>query len=192
MKNFKRVYKQKYLDSVPQRFKNTYEEGSFGDKTEIINKLLDLKKPISAGSINKIIKNETWTNFKCDFCKKDCDLLIKMTPNDEVEYNLENTYICPDCIEKIYSLSTEIPFVDFLKNNDAYNKYMHNIKIENQRWDEIGEYKSLYEIKNSGPENWICCAFYWDKQKEGRQYWEQLDKKWVKIVEENNYIIWDD
>jgi len=185
MGKFKRIYKQNYVVSVLQRFKDTYKDD--------INKSLDLKKPISVDSINKIIKNESWTSFKCDFCGKDHDLLIQMTLNNGVEYNSESICICSDCIEKIYSLSKEKSFIQFLKDNDAYDKYMHNILIENQRWDEIYEYIELEELKQLRPDSWLIEAFYWGRQQEDREQWYNLHEKWKKLLKQNSdvNIVWE-
>jgi len=91
------------------------------------------------------------------------------------------------------SLPKTISFTKFLKENDAYNKYMHNVKIENQRWDDIKNYIKLEELKKQTPFDWICYAFDWELQKEGNDFWGYLNDKWLNIIEENNnkQIVWE-
>jgi len=90
-------------------------------------------------------------------------------------------------------LVEEVSFIQFLKVNNAYEKYMHNVKIENQRWDDIKNYIKLEELKKQTPFDWICYAFDWELQKEGNDFWGYLNDKWLNIIEENNnkQIVWE-
>ena len=35
-------------------------------------------------------------------------------------------------------------------------------------------------------ENWISCAFYWDKSQEGFAYWSVLDDEWQEVIKTND------
>ena len=88
-------------------------------------------------------------------------------------------------------LSKTISFIQFLKDNDAYEAYMHNVKIENHRWDEKEKYKTFEEIKKLHPINWLQ-AFSWIYTKEGYYFWNKLDTKWEQLYRKNiNNIIWE-
>jgi len=90
-------------------------------------------------------------------------------------------------------ISKKISFIQFLKNNIAYNRYMNNIKIENQRWDEIDDYIELENLQKRHPDSWLIEAFYWDRQQEYKgQFWHNLHGKWKKLLEQNSdaNIVW--
>jgi len=88
-------------------------------------------------------------------------------------------------------LQKQIHFVQFLKDNDAYEQYMHNVKIENQRWVNINEYIKLEQLKKKLPCRWIECAFNWRLQKEGYNFWQELNEKWHCFIENMNNIVWE-
>ena len=89
----------------------------------------------------------------------------------------------------VWEYKEQISFIQFLKDNDAYEAYMHNVKIENQRWDEIERYIKLQDLKKKSPGKWLLCAFDWTKQKESAIFWGTLSKKWVLLC--NNNIVWE-
>ena len=92
----------------------------------------------------------------------------------------------------VWEYKEQISFVQFLKDNNAYEAYMHNVKIENQRWEDIVYYKTLSEIKKLKPTNWIIDAFNWNKQKENCFYWEKLHLKWSDLFKQKeNCFYWE-
>jgi len=86
-----------------------------------------------------------------------------------------------------------ISFVQFLKDNNAYEQYMHNVKIENQRWGDKTKYKILFEIQSIKPNKWIEEAFNFQKQIEGNKFWSALDCEWKALIKENKdkQIVWE-
>jgi len=90
------------------------------------------------------------------------------------------------------SLSKAVSFIQFLKDNNAYEKYMENSKIENQRWSVIGHYIKPNKIKETSKYKWIFGAFSWFNTKEREDFWEDLNNKWITICDDNKDVVWDD
>jgi len=88
-------------------------------------------------------------------------------------------------------LPKQISFTQFLKDNNAYEAYMENVKIENQRWNKKEKYKTLEERQKSKSKGWIWYAFEWLYAKKGIKYWDNLNTKWTNLCE-NNEVVWDD
>jgi len=112
-------------------------------------------------------------------------------------YIPNNTYSSFLTSISTYNYCKKIPkktlsFIQFLKDNDAYDKYMHNIQIENQRWEDIIEYIELEDLKKQNPSNWFFNAFNWVYQKEDSNYWDKLNKKWLKLIHDykKKQIVW--
>jgi len=86
----------------------------------------------------------------------------------------------------------QVSFIQFLKDNNAYEQYMHNVKIENQRWNDKIKYKTLDEIQSIKPNKWIEKAFNFQKQIEGNKFWSALDCEWKALIKENKdkQIVW--
>lgn len=107
------------------------------------------------------------------------------------EYN--NPFVTSDNIEWKYCkpLPKQISFVQFLKDNNAYEKYMHNVKIENQRWENINNYIQLDDLKKKPQNTWLFGAFSWSRQNEGTTFWDRLSDKWELLYNENNNIVWE-
>jgi len=124
------------------------------------------------------------------------------------EYNekswIKNTFINYDpkspypfwCSNKSYKyckpISKTISFVQFLKNNNCYEEYTFNSKIENQRWSVTSSYSNPEKLKILKPIQWIDFAFNFDFKKETIRFWKTLNKKWLKIIKENSdaNIVW--
>jgi len=90
-------------------------------------------------------------------------------------------------------LLKEISFIQFLKDVGIYDAYMDSVKIENQRWSIKSNYKTLDEIQSLPNKEWTSKTFDWMRQSEYKfQFWENLDKKWLKIIEQNSdtNIVW--
>ena len=86
-------------------------------------------------------------------------------------------------------------FLLFLKKNNALNRYRNAVK-EYRR----SHFKTIENIINPftiepikilfKPEKYeklIDLAFYWRATPEGRAYWEELDKKWRKMIGDNKF-----
>jgi len=101
-----------------------------------------------------------------------------------IEGNIEWKYCKP--------IPKEMSFIQFLKDNSVYDRYIHNIKIENQRWAEIDNYIETDKLKKENPSNWLFSSFNWLLQKEDIKFWNILNKKWLKIIEQNSdtNIVW--
>lgn len=67
-------------------------------------------------------------------------------------------------------------FFAFLKDNDAYNKFMRNFKKY-----RVTLY-SMNDILLTKPATgFIFFAFCWKETKEGSKYWRNIYDKWNKI-----------
>ena len=78
-------------------------------------------------------------------------------------------------------------FIEFLKENDAYEKYKENVIFF---WCNDEESSSLrngiiefdYYLKKElyGDPTWyfVSCLFSWDKTKEDWSFWSDIESKW--------------
>lgn len=66
-------------------------------------------------------------------------------------------------------------FITFLKANNAFEKYMRNVKIEKVRL------KSFLDCELNAP-YFLGGCFIWQDTKEGHFFWENLNEKWKKIL----------
>lgn len=65
-------------------------------------------------------------------------------------------------------------FIEFLERNNAWENFERAI-IEAER--DVKRYKAYCrKFKNKE----LCAAFVWSESKEGREYWEKLNSKWVE------------
>ena len=76
-------------------------------------------------------------------------------------------------------------FIKFLKSNNAYNKFLYNLKIQSHyRCDDYK--KPDYYVKNmicQKPQMIINYAFSWSSTKETYIFWRDLHFKWLNICE---------
>ena len=68
-------------------------------------------------------------------------------------------------------------FKKFLTDNKAYEKFVHNIK--NERNMCFSEYCGIIGIDDRA----ITSAFNWGLTPEDFYYWDKLNKKWLKLLE---------
>lgn len=70
-------------------------------------------------------------------------------------------------------------FIQFLKQNNAYEQFMFNFKKQN---DFFRTKKSNF-VNYSPTDLWkyVDYAFNWNKTNEGWDYWAILDKKWKSL-----------
>ena len=87
-------------------------------------------------------------------------------------------------------LPKAVSFIQFLKDNDAYEAYMENIRVENQRWKSIKDYIRLEDVKALYEERWIQLAFNWNLQPQERDYWGKVNQKWQEICKSNK-VVWE-
>ena len=69
-------------------------------------------------------------------------------------------------------------FFAFLKENNAYDKWLYNLRKRHPSndikwWDNYVE-----ELYTNGCLMSIDDAFFWDDTKEGYDFWHKLDQKW--------------
>ena len=69
-------------------------------------------------------------------------------------------------------------FIQFLVENDAYEQYMQNF-LNFGRSKPFDEWFEQLENKMDG----ICSCFMWQDTPEGHEFWENLNRKWIKFVE---------
>ena len=116
------------------------------------------------------------------------DTFMAYTPGKHIY----NKYITLDDNAYLYCkpLSKTTSFIQFLKDNDAYETYMENIKIENQRWDATCLYINLKDIKKKPIDVWLTSAFDWGMQPQGRSYWASLNNKWQGLYKDTE-VVWE-
>ena len=90
------VYKQDMLNNIAKSWKNQYTNDSEG----IHKQLLQLKKPISADDIDRIIGNASWTQFKCDNCDDQKDKLVSIVGKYFDGWEGPNIVICEECLKQ--------------------------------------------------------------------------------------------
>jgi len=77
------------------------------------------------------------------------------------------------------------PFYSFLRKNDCADKFFHNMIKDHIDWKEgcknIDEPIIRY-FKTVNCESFIDFAFYWGYSKEGFNFWEDLNKSWLRFV----------
>jgi len=76
---------------------------------------------------------------------------------------------------------TNETFINFLKNNDVYDRFIYNCKndngFKNKHWS------SLNELCNElNAEEYFTYAFNWSNTKEGGNFWYKLSIKWEKYL----------
>lgn len=69
-------------------------------------------------------------------------------------------------------------FIGFLKRYDAFDSLKKELIIQKKNY--------IYTMFcHTRIENWISLSFSWKKTKEGYDFWNDLNKKWLYIVAEN-------
>ena len=63
-------------------------------------------------------------------------------------------------------------FTKFLKDNDAYDDFMENIK----------DRYSKERMSILAPKYYITNAFVWAHTEQGSDYWKELSEKWTDIA----------
>jgi hypothetical protein len=66
-------------------------------------------------------------------------------------------------------------FVNFLKEKNAYCKYIRNLLL-----DKGYPYYSKYIKENISSRGIFSMSFIWEKTKEGHDYWSELDEEYKK------------
>lgn len=78
-------------------------------------------------------------------------------------------------------------FMQFLKNDGVYYRYIENLKdphwaiVRPMTFDEI--------IDRIDPGDYIFKAFRWPFTKEGSDFWEDIDDKWSSLLRENGIYV---
>lgn len=68
-------------------------------------------------------------------------------------------------------------FKQFLVANDALEGYLAGLRAEAQNYSDYAQ-SIVYS-----PKTLICHAFYWADTKEGHEYWDDLDRRWLKVCD---------
>ena len=72
--------------------------------------------------------------------------------------------------------------IDFLKENNVYEQFIDNFK-QSFKYYNYETLEMLIETYN--PTNYINYAFDWDKTKEGWEYWNIVNIKWISYLSNN-------
>lgn len=72
-------------------------------------------------------------------------------------------------------------FFAFLKRNNAYTKFIYNLKNEGYYPKHIRRYFEIQMKKDKYPIA-ISNAFCWRETKEGDRYWRNLSKEWKYVL----------
>jgi len=66
-------------------------------------------------------------------------------------------------------------FTRFLKENNCYNEYFNN-------YDKGYAEVSFINLLGNSYYNLFYCAFYWGESKEGFEYWDKINAKWLRLI----------
>lgn len=77
-------------------------------------------------------------------------------------------------------------FLSFLKDNDAYSKYVYNLR-RSYRLCTLGKLVHL-SPKSQKPMQFIIGDFNWNFTKEGTTYWFNLYIKWSMFIQLKNEL----
>lgn len=72
-------------------------------------------------------------------------------------------------------------FIHFLKENNAYEKYIHNFNNQKGRITKGCVFLSDSDNITKG-KSFVTGAFFWDQTKEGYSFWFDINKKWRSIL----------
>lgn len=72
-------------------------------------------------------------------------------------------------------------FINFLKKNKAYEKFLNNFNKLN--YEEKNKFKKAFY---RSPEALVVLAFRWDETDEKYKYWYKLHTKWEIYIQRNN------
>lgn len=67
-------------------------------------------------------------------------------------------------------------FIDFLKKENAFDSYVTHFNEHRK-----GAMIEWLNVKD--PEDYIDCAFLWERTSEGWEYWNKLNEQWLKIIQ---------
>lgn len=71
-------------------------------------------------------------------------------------------------------------FKQFLVTNNALEGYLAGLRAEKAIFSPYTQ-SLVYS-----PKTLICHAFYWADTKEGHEYWDDLDRRWLKVCDALN------
>ena len=74
----------------------------------------------------------------------------------------------------IYILNAMEKFIKFLEDNNAWENFEREFTERGGSVESYKEYCKKFKNKQ------LSCAFTWSETKEGRQYWGELNSKWVE------------
>lgn len=72
-------------------------------------------------------------------------------------------------------------FITFLKENNAYSAYKHNIRTPNFSSELTNDLANLVNRFDGECDELISYSFNWKMTKEGGSYWYHLHLKWLKV-----------
>lgn len=73
-------------------------------------------------------------------------------------------------------------FKQFLITNNALEGYLAGLAAVK----ETPGLNFSKKRKVGAPKEFIFCAFSWNQTKEGREYWDDLDRRWLKVCDAIN------
>lgn len=101
------ITREQKIENVPKSWAEQYVGYVGCDKSKKREKLFELEAAgqLSQESINETIGNTSWTELRCDNCKKDKDALVRI--GDEPDYDSRWQDLCLDCLGKAQKLLTQ-------------------------------------------------------------------------------------
>ena len=114
-------------------------------------------------------------NIRKVFSLQECDYAA------DIMFWLKSKYFLEHIDKVVWERKPTVSFIDFLKDNNAYDAYMNNIRVENQRWGTLEEYIKPEDIQDLEPDEWISRAFKWNMQSLGSAYWATIHNKWNDV-----------
>lgn len=74
-------------------------------------------------------------------------------------------------------------FIFFLKKNDIYDAYLYNLKKDKITYPN--NFIELYKYTNEA--YYVAKGFIWYNTKEGYEYWEIINNKWLNVKNKIEY-----
>lgn len=103
------IYRKDKLKDVPDRFARQYANAKFGNGHALSAAKLQLLAPEdrTAETMIAIIGNTSWTDFRCDECEQNQDVLVHL--GDAPDYDAKWQDLCQSCLAKGLALFLDQP-----------------------------------------------------------------------------------
>jgi len=103
------IYRKDKLQAVPDAFGRQYGKGQFGSHHGQTAANLQLLAPEdrTADTMSAIIGNTSWTDFKCDECEQNHDILLRLGAAPDYDARWQD--LCQSCLAKALVMLLDQP-----------------------------------------------------------------------------------